>query len=436
MIRLRQLKDNQKEGGILSNLGRVLVSPIRSFFKSPTNGAVLSLDEALFCETILQGLTKEGETLNKSIEDGFSQAASLSFPEGVSSTEPLSIKLKSNCDAGVTYLREAGSSAGCTLSHVELQVDFPLDSVVDFSSITLTPPLCTHYVAQNDNFKPITIKHKRMKTRERYVCKIIGIKIDPSAFFAALTHMPQPCGCEPRLLKAVTDGVWSWLPIFRCEACGTDYKCNCFKIAIEECEGVSEDSYGYAPCVAERDWIKANAKAGYREGICHICRGVSSDLRYCGSGSCSSVMNRYGPYVRKKQIEENIPERAAENLIREEIGVPKIGEGWVQETYLARLVQEVFPNLKVLREASPDWLGRQRLDIFIPDLALAIEYQGEQHYRPVSLFGGKEGLRAAKRRDGIKRDRCNQNGVKVVYFYHNETLTKRLVEGRLVEALQ
>ena len=35
--------------------------------------------------------------------------------------------------------------------------------------------------------------------------------------------------------------------------------------------------------------------------------------------------------------------------------------------------------------------SRMRLDIYLPDLKLAIEHQGEQHYQPITVFGGEEG---------------------------------------------
>lgn len=45
-------------------------------------------------------------------------------------------------------------------------------------------------------------------------------------------------------------------------------------------------------------------------------------------------------------------------------------------------------------------------DIFIPELNLAVEYQGAQHFKAVPLFGGDEGLKKAKERDKIKKLRC------------------------------
>ncbi len=45
---------------------------------------------------------------------------------------------------------------------------------------------------------------------------------------------------------------------------------------------------------------------------------------------------------------------------------------------------------RILREASPTWLGKQRLDVYLPELRLAIEYQGKQHTDSVEFFGGQD----------------------------------------------
>jgi hypothetical protein len=64
-------------------------------------------------------------------------------------------------------------------------------------------------------------------------------------------------------------------------------------------------------------------------------------------------------------------------------------ERWVKESSLYSVLRTLFPDEQVPREASPAWVGRMRFDIYLPRLALAIEYQGQQHYQPVSAFGGR-----------------------------------------------
>lgn len=105
----------------------------------------------------------------------------------------------------------------------------------------------------------------------------------------------------------------------------------------------------------------------------------------------------------------------AENTAREESGIPKIGEGWLAETELYYRLKEHLRGIDVIHHGRPDWLGRQHLDIFIPSLRVAIEYQGEQHDKPVEYFGGVEAFKKTLSRDKKKMRLCKQNGIALIY---------------------
>jgi hypothetical protein len=107
--------------------------------------------------------------------------------------------------------------------------------------------------------------------------------------------------------------------------------------------------------------------------------------------------------------------RSVENVVREESGLPRVGEGWISETKLYREVVEAFQGEEVIHHASPDWLGRQHLDIYLPSLSVAVEYQGAQHDQPVDFFGGEEGFRAIQERDRRKLNICRRHGVPIVF---------------------
>ena len=55
--------------------------------------------------------------------------------------------------------------------------------------------------------------------------------------------------------------------------------------------------------------------------------------------------------------------RQAENALREELDIPKVGEGWVAETELFYKIKTEFPQFQVVQHASPKWIGKQHLDI-------------------------------------------------------------------------
>ena len=75
-------------------------------------------------------------------------------------------------------------------------------------------------------------------------------------------------------------------------------------------------------------------------------------------------------------------------------------------------MRRLYPD--TLCQYRPEWLGRQSLDIYIPSLRTAIEYQGIQHYMPVEFFGGEEALIQRKELDRQKKQLCEDNGVRLV----------------------
>ena len=106
--------------------------------------------------------------------------------------------------------------------------------------------------------------------------------------------------------------------------------------------------------------------------------------------------------------------RQAENVLRIEKGLPRVGEGWVSETHLFYQLKEALAEYHVQQYARPSWLGRQHLDIYIPDLSIAVEFQGEQHDRLIEFFGGQEAFEQNQKRDKKKRNACKKNGVTLI----------------------
>lgn len=53
-------------------------------------------------------------------------------------------------------------------------------------------------------------------------------------------------------------------------------------------------------------------------------------------------------------------------------------------------------------------------DFWIPEMNLAIEYHGEQHYRSVPLWGGDKKFEYRKQNDEIKKSYCKKNKIKLI----------------------
>ncbi len=120
--------------------------------------------------------------------------------------------------------------------------------------------------------------------------------------------------------------------------------------------------------------------------------------------------------------------RAAENAVREDLGLPKVGEGWISETNLYYQIKQALSPLEVIQHASPVWLGKQHLDVFIPDLNVAIEYQGTQHDQAVDYFGGEESFIETQKRDLRKLRECRKNGVRIIYVRSRYVLSDLIAD--------
>jgi hypothetical protein len=123
--------------------------------------------------------------------------------------------------------------------------------------------------------------------------------------------------------------------------------------------------------------------------------------------------------------------RKAENEFRTTGGLPMVSEGWINQALLYRSINVHFRYAK--KEYSPRWLLSQRIDIYIPEKKVAIEYHGQQHYEPVELFGGEQGFVATVERDKRKAELCEENGVRYYEWPYTRPVTDQEVSKLLAE---
>lgn len=129
--------------------------------------------------------------------------------------------------------------------------------------------------------------------------------------------------------------------------------------------------------------------------------------------------------------------RECENTIREEENIPRVGECWVSETELFYKTLKAFPNEKIVHHGRPTWLSQQHLDIYFPLKNIGIEYQGEQHQKPVEYFGGKKALEKRQKLDRRKKRLCEKHGCKLLYVYEGYYFenVRQQIEDILVDCL-
>jgi hypothetical protein len=260
-----------------------------------------------------------------------------------------------------------------------------------------------------------------VKTRFQLGCYYIPTHITEQI----LDYFQSPCSCDQLYLMPHIKGEWHWIVRYICRICGKVYYCSCFREAFEKYRHNRSRPKLY---FTEEEIPDTSDDSLYREGLCHLCRQAPSDLHYCSPMYGNSLQVRYGPYIVKTALaaEKGNPE----DEVRLRLGIPA-GLRWTSEFELFSIVKEILSDHIVEYQASPDWLGQQRLDIFVPSLKLAIEYQGHQHFEPVEYFGGEEGYKNTKQRDKRKADLCSENGITLLYFKYTESITKSFVKKKL-----
>lgn len=121
-----------------------------------------------------------------------------------------------------------------------------------------------------------------------------------------------------------------------------------------------------------------------------------------------------------------------ENITRQEFGHKKIGDRWTSETILFQIINILFPNHEILRHYRPEWLHGLEYDIYIPQIKLALEYQGQQHFFAITAWGGEKALEKVKQRDAKKVELSKKLGIKLLIVDYTEPLTTDYINKRIV----
>ena len=106
-------------------------------------------------------------------------------------------------------------------------------------------------------------------------------------------------------------------------------------------------------------------------------------------------------------------------------GCPECGKSYrTTELNLLKKLQEIFKHVEY--EYTFDFLksktSNQTLDYYLPEYNIAIEYQGRQHFKPISVFGGEESYRKTVERDEKKFKKCKEHGIKLYYISFEKDL--------------
>lgn len=66
------------------------------------------------------------------------------------------------------------------------------------------------------------------------------------------------------------------------------------------------------------------------------------------------------------------------------------------------------------------YISYMRLDFYLPNINVAIEYDGEQHYKSIPFYGGDEGLKLQQLIDLDKDNECIRRNIKLIRIAYTE----------------
>jgi len=111
-----------------------------------------------------------------------------------------------------------------------------------------------------------------------------------------------------------------------------------------------------------------------------------------------------------------------------------------EQSALTLIAELIFGTKSVMNYRGFDWLklktNKQEIDIWFPELKLAIEYDGEQHFYPIEYFGGQENFEKTTQRDHLKNQKIAEHTEDIKYFIrfnYKEPITKEYVIQKLID---
>lgn len=161
------------------------------------------------------------------------------------------------------------------------------------------------------------------------------------------------------------------------------------------------DYFGYLQSEADKFILKLRDKFGYS--------GTVTD----------SVLISIIKAVKKKRKND------LDNLYAEMKSQNRVNTKWSSEYKLFIMIKNLVDEATY--QFRSEWLGQQSFDIYLPIQKVAIEYQGQQHFEAIPMFGGEESLTDNVSRDIRKQMLAEDKGIAVVYWDYSMQVNRENV---------
>jgi len=96
------------------------------------------------------------------------------------------------------------------------------------------------------------------------------------------------------------------------------------------------------------------------------------------------------------------------------------------DIFLSQNGFEFYREKTFLNCINPETKRRLRFDFYLPKENICIEYDGKQHFTPMTKFGGAQGFEQIKKRDEIKNLFCEKEGINLVRITYKDKVENKL----------
>lgn len=117
---------------------------------------------------------------------------------------------------------------------------------------------------------------------------------------------------------------------------------------------------------------------------------------------------------------------AGELIRKDPAGCPLCATSWGNKKIYYYLKKKKILFLREKRFSSCKYKIPLPFDFYIPSKKILIEYDGEQHFSSVDIWGGKKGLKERVLKDKIKTNWAKKNNYFLYRIAYNENITKSL----------
>lgn len=202
-------------------------------------------------------------------------------------------------------------------------------------------------------------------------------------WFASLNNIKKGNGCRYCCGK-------HWHSLDEAKETASQHNCDCLSEEYKDCDS----KLRWKCLICGEEWNRSLYDACYYD-------------RWCGR--CSQNIKSKSQRLLMETLEDMLSTRAIEN---------HKGFDWLKTEKLR---------------------GKQELDIWFPDIKLAVEYDGEQHFIPTKFsnrMNAEDALNDIQIRDAMKNEKIKQHPEDVRYFVrfnYKEKLTKEYIINKLKE---